>query len=503
MPLTLAAAVDLASRMHKKLQGRHSEIDRREAYFKGKHPLVFASEEWRKFHGRRFEEFADNWCEIVAASPAERIAVSGFRLGDDGEVLSDDERSLLVDWDVNDMVAQQRQGFLTSSWAARSAVIVWADEDGFPLVTWEDPEEVIVGYDPERRGVRSAALKAWKDEDAGVEYATLYLPDELWKLQRNVGSGRIEVPSTAAREWGSHAQWQLRAGYSAAVPNPLRRVPVVEFRNRPALDGDPVSEISGAMCMQDSINLLWSYLFGAADFASLPARVVMGQDPPQIPKLDANGAVVGYEPVPMEKVTAGRMLYLSGQNTTISQWDAAKLDVFTEVITIAVRHLAAQTRTPIHYIVGELTNVNGDTLIAGEAPLVKKCEDAQAGYTASVREVFALMALVRGKPELAKACRSGQVRWKDAETRTQAQASDAALKDRQVGLSLATVLARRYGMSQTEIDRELKQIEAEKSDAQLEKVLGQIDAAAAKPAGAPGAMPGTMPGMPGAAGAGA
>lgn len=467
----------MATSMHKRLTGRHAEHEKRERYVKGKHPLTFASKEWSDFHGRRFDGFSDNWCEIVAASPAERVGVAGFRLGEDPEVLSDDERDLIRDWDVNDMLAQQRQGFLTTSWAARSAVTVWGDESGEPVVTWEDPEEVIVGYDPERRGRRVAALKAWKDEDSGVEYATLYLPDEMWKLQRYRGSGRIEVPVTAAREFGDRSDWQLRDGFDGPIGNPLGRVPVVEFKNRPALDGDPVSEITGAMCMQDSINLLWSYLFGAADFASMPARVVMGQEPPKIPKLAADGSVSGHELVPVEQLKAGRLLWLTGQNTTIGQWDAANLETFTKVITIAVRHLAAQTRTPIHYIVGELTNVNGDTLIAGEAPLVKKVEDAQAGYTASVREVFALMALVRDKPGVAEQCRAGRVQWKDAETRTQAQASDAALKDRQVGLSLATVLQRRYGMSQPEIAREMDLIDAERSDPQLDKVLGQIGAA--------------------------
>ena len=67
--------------------------------------MIFASKEWQDFHGRRFDKFSDNWCEIVAASPAERIGVAGFRLGQDAEVLSDDERLLIEQWDVNDMLA--------------------------------------------------------------------------------------------------------------------------------------------------------------------------------------------------------------------------------------------------------------------------------------------------------------------------------------------------------------------------------------------------------------
>lgn len=496
MPLTLQGATDAAARLSKELKGRRPDLDKREKYFKGDHPLTFASDEWRKFHGPRFENFSDNWCEIVAASPAERIGIVGFRLGDDGEVLSQAERDLFRDWQINDMDAQQRSGFLASSWASRSSVIVWSDPDGSPVVTWESPGEVVVGYDPERRGLRKAALKIWCDDDERREYATLYLPDEVWKLERNTAGSNIEIPASAAREFGQRTDWRLRAGTSGPIPNPLGVVPVVEYRNRPDLYGDPVSEIKGAICMQDAINLLWSYLFGAADFASLPARVVMGQEPPKIPKLDAAGNVIGSIPVEQQLLTQGRMLWLTGQNTTIGQWDAAKLDTFTNVINIAVRHLAAQTRTPIHYIVGELTNVNGDTLIAGEAPLTKKVEDADAGYVAPARETFRLMALVRGLKDVAEQCRVGTVQFKDAETRTQAQASDAALKDRQVGLSLATVLERRYGMSQRQVADELARVEAERNDPQLSKALGAISAAAAPPA--PGPAAGAVPVVAGA-----
>jgi hypothetical protein len=354
---------------------------------------------------------------------------------------------------------------------------------------------VVIAYDPETREA-VASLKSWRDPDERhLEYATLRTPDEIWKFERSSGSSSIEVPSRVAREWGSNAAWVMRRGVTGPEANPLGMVPDVEWKVRPDLLGEPTSEISGAMCMQDSINLMWSYLFGAADFASLPARVVMGKDPPQIPKLDANGVVIGYEPVPMDKVTAGRMLYLSGQKTTIGQWDAAKLDVFLEVINIGARHLSAQTRTPIFLIVGELSNINGDTLKAAETPMMQKIGHTNAGYIGSARQVFRRIAKVRGLDDVAEACRLGRVAFKDAETITAAQRSDAALKDKQVGLSLATILEKHYGMGQAQIDQELRRLEAERSDPQLEKVLGQIDAAAQQQ------MPQQMP--PVVAGAGA
>jgi hypothetical protein len=490
MALTLDAAVALAAKLYKVLDGRRAEIQRREDYFAGRHPLQYASEQWREFHGQRFKGFSDNWCGVVASSPAERQGLIGFRIGEDDDVLSSDERDLFRDWQLNDMDSRQRGGLLTSAWAGRSFVSVWGTPSGEPRVRWEDPREVVVAYDPET-GEATASLKAWHDRDEHIEYATLCLPDQVWPLQRSRGSGAIEVPSRVAAEFGSSAQWKLRDGAAGPGLNPLGMVLHVEWRNRPDLHGEPVSEISGAMCMQDSINLMWSYLFGAADWASLPARVVMGQEPPKIPKLDASGNVIGFEAVPAEKLTNGRLLWLTGQNTKIGQWDSAKLDVFLEVVNIGARHLSAQTRTPIFMIVGELSNINGDTVKAAETPFIQKIGDINAGNVRPAREVFRRIALVRQRAAVAEACRLGRVQWKDAETITAAQRSDAALKDRQVGISLATVLERHYGMSQDEIAREMDRNQAEQSDPMLTKVVGQIDAASGTrmpPAGAPAEM---------------
>ena len=59
--------------------------------------------------------------------------------------------------------------------------------------------------------------------------------------------------------------------------------------------------------------------------------------------------------------TLDRKVRLATQIAHEQGWDAAKLDVFTGVINVAVKHIAAQTKTPIHYIVGELrrTDVEG------------------------------------------------------------------------------------------------------------------------------------------------
>lgn len=456
------------------LVDRRRPITRRESYFAGDQPLCYASEEFRKFHGQRFKGWADNWCGVVGSAAPELTEFAAIHLGDDDEDLSAAERSLLRDWNINDGQAQSAQGFLSGAVASRSFALVWGDDDDEPTLSWEHASQAIVGYHD--NGRQRDGLKAWADGDR-LEFATLYTADKVWKFERDrvYSSGRSEAGIILPDSYALEGGWRPRevAGEPWPLLNPLGVVPLVEFPNRPVLGKGPVSDIEGTIASQDAINLLWAYLFGAADFASHPARVVMGQEPPKIPVLDEKGQVVGEKPIDIEQLTRGRMLWLTGQNTSIGQWDAAKLDVFTGVVDVLVKHVGAQSRTPLNYL-GALSNINGETLDGLRIPLHNKVRDGQKHYNGPMREVFRRFALVRGDSGVAEQCRTAVVGWKNPETASDAQQSDAALKDRQIGWSAAGILERRYGMSQQEIDREMDRREMEADDPALERIVSNL-----------------------------
>lgn len=464
-------ALKVTNRLFDKLANRRTEVSELMKYAAGEHPLKYATKEWSKEHASRYQGFSDNWCGTVAEAPTDLTKLSSFRVGTDADALSRDERELMDAWKVNDGEAQSMQGFLSARIAKRSYALVWGDDDDEPVMTWERADQMIVEYDPENPRRRLHALKAWREDD--VEYATLYTPTEVWKWQRKTqqtektSSGLLVVTRPTSVVWDPR---EKTGDDTWPIENPLGRVPVVEFPNRPVLGGEPLSDIAGARAAQDADNLMWAYLFNAADYASMPARVVMGQAPPKLPKLDENGQKIGDLPVDTAALKAARMMWLTGEKTTIGQWDAAKLDVFTNVTEILIRHLSAQTRTPITLIHGELGNVNGETVTAIERPLRSRAREANTYNTSPMRELFSLFALVRNNAGLAKACRSAEVGWSNPDIDTDAQISDAALKDRQVGLSMAGILEKRYGMTQTEIDLELARQRDEQSDPTLERL---------------------------------
>ena len=250
---------------------------------------------------------------------------------------------------------------------------------------------------------------------------------------------------------------------------------------QPAMLGmEPLSDIQGTMAMQDAINMLWAYLFTAADHASMPARVVLGAEPPKIPILDEAGQIIGSQPAKLEDLANGRLLFLPGVkdgNARIDQWDAAKLDVFDNVTDSAIGHVAAQSSTPGHYLLTNksFANLNGDALTAAEVPLVQKCDAAiEGGYDYAARETFRLMAKVRGNDALAEEIRLSAIQWKDRAMHSLAQVADAATKDRAVGMSLATVLRTRYGFTPTEVQAELDRVRAEAMDPVTTELLAKV-----------------------------
>lgn len=454
-----AEAVSTLNKLVEELRNRQSVVERLDKAYRGEHALTFASDDFREYFGRRYSQFSDNWCGIVADAPHERLEVTGIRLA--GQRNGDAD--LWDAWRENDADAFSDLAFLDAIVAKRAYALVWGDEDGSPRITWEHPSQAIVGYDPETRA-RVAGAKVWADDTR--EYATLYLPDELWKFSRPVGG--IHVPGV-----NLEGGWSLRGG-EARIPNPLGKVPLVELPNRPRLLGEPFSDIEGTLAMQHAINLFWAQLFAASDEATLGQRVVLGAEMPTVPILDEDGNQVGERPIDLKKMARDRALWIEDPNTKISQWEPAKLDVFTDVVEIMVGHIAAQTRTPAHYLLigGTIANVSGDAMKALETGLVQRTQEKTQHFGRAVRDVFELVALVGDDVGKAKAVRGGQVLWADVENRSDAQVADAALKDKQIGLPLAYILEKRYGLAPAEIERVMGMAREEAADPIAAVLLG-------------------------------
>jgi hypothetical protein len=465
----------LTERIYTRLNNRRPDIEKAEDYYEGRQPLNFATAEWRKANAAQYSGFSDNWCGTIINSEAERLQPIGITNLDKGAA------SML--WDqlqYNEFDMQFSQGVITTLAAKRTFVIVWGDRDGEPIVTFEHPSNVEIEYDWENPRIRKAALKTWVDEK--LEYATLYTPDELFKFERPRQRAKDDNESQAEQSktgYVSDGGWLERRGIgddSWPIQNTLGIVPVVEIGNRPTLKGDPISEIQGVMPMQDAINLLWAYLFLAADYASMDARVILGSEPPKIPILDKDGTtVIGSRPVDMKDLREKRLLNLTGSDAKIDSWQAARLDIFTDTIEIAVGHIAAQTRTPPHYLVANkgISNLSGDALKSAEIGLTQKADEFITFSDPQLREVLRLVALVKDEKGIAQQVRLAKLVWKSREIRSESQMADALLKKKQMGYPLE-YLMELDNIDPATIERVLAMREAELNDPQIEAATREL-----------------------------
>lgn len=452
--MDVADAMRLAEKIYRRLDARRPEVEKFEDYYEGKQPLTFATEEWRAQNAERYAGFSDNWCAPIVNAEAERASIGGIAF------FGEKERAKAY-WETlrrNRFELQFSQAVVATLSAKRSYAMVWGDADTErPLVSFEHASMVEVQYDWENPQKRVAALKSWVDEE--TEYGTLYTPSQVFKFKRPripIVNDRDPQADQAKPGRGDMGGWEPRYPDDSdyILVNPLGVVPVVEFQNRPMLRGNPQSEIQGAVPMQDSINLLWAYLMLAADYASMDARVILGADPPKIPILDNQGNIIGSRPVDMKDLREKRILSITGDNAKIDSWKAAALDIFTDTIEIAVGHIAAQTRTPPHYLVANkgLSNLSGEALQASEAGLVTKVREFRAFTDDSLREMLRLMALVENDADAAELAPLAQFHWDRIEVRSDAQVSDAMSKDRTTGYPFEYLLEK-YGHSPSEIER--------------------------------------------------
>jgi len=124
------------------------------------------------------------------------------------------------------MEADSGLGFLHAITTKRSFGLVWGNDDDIstPEMTFEDSRECIVGYVPGSRRKRAAALKMWSDDHH--DFATLYLPDDVWKFQRASSKRLVSMVAATSSVTGGDGGWVPREqhrGRRVADPEPVRR----------------------------------------------------------------------------------------------------------------------------------------------------------------------------------------------------------------------------------------------------------------------------------------
>ena len=477
----------MANLLALKIENRRPDIRKHTDYVRGKRgTLKFASDEFKRYMADRFSGFADNWCLPVAQAPVERIHFRGFIPYDDREL---DSHVMRV-WERNDCDRKLQETALMMTTTGRAFGLVTSMPDNRARISFEHPDSAAVHYDPLTGEVDAGLLVRYDEEH---EFGTLLLPDMVFDVVRVRAGGDDERNRLPPGVDG----WRFVP--DSARVNPLGRVPLVEFRNQMLLDDLPISDVEQVESMQDAVNVCWAYTLNALDFASMPARVILGGDSLSEPVFDkVTGEQVGERPANLDKQVMERIMQITGDNVSIGEWTASNLQAFLPIIQKAVEHIAAETRTPGHYL---LTNaeVPATGYEVAEAGLVSKTLERISFMRQPVRELCEMAMMLEDDEESARILDDSKVVFATPQYRSEALMADAMLKYKQLGYPLQWI-AEQMGQSPEDIKRIMRMVDDESHDPEMAEIARSLkvggasdDGDAGEPVGQPEHFGQTMP----------
>jgi hypothetical protein len=398
-------ALALTKRLAKLLDRDRPDLAHLDDYYRGDHPLAFASERFRDAFGGLFSAFSDNWVPLVVDAVRQRLHITGFRFDE-----PDGDTEAWRIWQANSLDMDSDILHTDAMVFGRSYATVGPGDDmDTPLITVESPLNVIVLPCADNRRKRAAALRMFTDE-CGATMATLYLPDEIWRWRQRGSS------------MNTGGNWVLRDAASPE-PNLLGEVPVVPFLNRPRLDPWGYPEIANVLPLQDAVNKLVADMLVASEYCAMPQRYATGLEIVRDP-------TTGQARDPFPPIS--RLWQSEDGETKFGQFPPASLDTYVRAIDLLIQHVASQTATPPHYFYLSGQFPSGESIQSAEAGLVAKATDKTRSFGESWEELMRLAFKVIGDPR--SQTTDAETIWADVEVRTESAHVDATLKKLALGI---------------------------------------------------------------------
>ncbi|GAB3227823.1 phage portal protein [Mycolicibacterium hippocampi] len=405
-------------------QHRYAELDQ---YASGKQKLAYLSPEAR-IALPALNRIVSNIPGLAVTSLAERLRVTGFKGAD-----------VWADWVANDL---DQMGTILHREALTfgdAYAIVWARQDGSPLVTVESPQQVAVIRDPATREIESA-VKRWRSKTE--TFAVVYTRD------------RIE-------HWKARTAGTASSGFELVevIEHPLQVVPVVSFCNAARILGCGRSEIEDLVPLVDGLNSTLAGLAVAQEFTARPRRWATGIELIEVPKLDGNNVPVldgDGQPV-METVNpipeGNRAMLSENDQAKFGQLPGADLKGYEAASRIWLQQIMAVSALPAHMVGITTENPSSSEAIrASESALTARAEQRQAVFGRSWEQVARLMVAIRDGVDVASV--NVSVLWRDPSSTSVAAEADAVTKLVQAGILSRSGALRRLGYAEDEIARE-------------------------------------------------
>lgn len=403
---------------------------RYEDYYIGDHKLEFATDRWKDVFGNEFEEFSDNWCQVVVDSPVQRLEIDGWDV--DGKPKGDVNIAEDI-WDDNNLQVEADDLHTQAFVKGDAYLIVWKnpdDPDNKIDIFYNDAVDVAVVYDGANRRRIARGAKRFQDTD-GQWHLVLYYPDriEKWISPRNQAVNQ-EALWHSMNDFSDVPQgWQLDG---PQILNPYGIVPIFHFKNRASGRTHGVSELKPVIPVQNAVNKLLMDLMVGSEFGSFRQKWMAGAGHPKD----------GW------KSGASRIWATTDANAKFGEFGQIDLEPLVKAIDLVVGHVAKITQTPLHYLRSSGDMPSGEAMKTSESGLVKKCLARQKtwGATWSAAMTFAVRLMTGEEPK-----QKLIPIWQSPETRHDLEQAQTAQLKSVLGIPLRQLWSEHFGYSEEQV----------------------------------------------------
>lgn len=373
------------------------------------------------------QKSATNWIDLVLRAQTQGLYATGW--GTDEPPLAWTEG-----WQRNGMDSRQGALYMGALVCGSAWILHQPTDDGG---VWIRPESAH----------RIAAEYAHEDDEWPVLVLRM-VSDKNWELYDETAVHTLQLVAN---------RWTV----TSTAEHGLGVCPAVRIVSSFDLLGKPIGEVTPLIPIQDRIVDATFTLQMTAKYGAFPQRFIAGLDPGE-PLRDAEGNILrdadGQPIMPKIRAYVDAIISASDPETKFGSFPAASLDPYVNALDAHIRHLAAVSQTPPHYLLGSLVNLSAESLAAAENGLQRRIRERRETFSEGLEQSLRLVSLILGDAESADDD-NRQITWQDVESRSLAQVADAMLKLRDVGVPVRKLFSMIPGWTSVDVDEAINALE--------------------------------------------
>jgi hypothetical protein len=160
-------------RLAVKLDRRRPRLELLDRYYRGDPPLPEGAETQKSAYQAFQRKARTNYAQLIVEAVRHRMILTGFRTGASDDENGDDAAATIMR--INGLAVESAEIHRIMLTLGDAYAIVGLDELNQPIITAQDPRQVVTEHDPRRQRIVRAALNEFRDDVAGADFRYVYL----------------------------------------------------------------------------------------------------------------------------------------------------------------------------------------------------------------------------------------------------------------------------------------------------------------------------------------